>query len=514
MATELIINATFSETRIALLTNGEITELHVERKSDKGIVGNVYKGRVVRVLPGMQAAFVDIGLDRAAFLYVGDIHTDATDIAKYVDNEEEPEIDIANEEEAYTKRNLQSRHKKELGNIQDLIKEGQEIVVQVAKESIGTKGARITTHVSLPGRYVVYMPTIDHIGVSRKIQDDDERRRLRRIVDESSRKSGGFIIRTIAANKNQDFIKQDIEYLIRIWEQTQKNSKKSKAPALIHTDLDIVLRAVRDMFTDEVDKLIIDSEKSFKSIRQFVDTYNPRLKSKVVLYDKKKPLFDHYGIEEDIQGALVRKVWLKSGGYLIVDQSEALTSIDVNTGRYVGKRDLEDTILKTNLESAEEMAHQLRLRNIGGIIVLDFIDMEKQQNREKVYRVLNDELKKDKAKTNTYFFSELGLVEMTRKRVREDLIRTLTEPCYYCEGKGFVKGAETMCYEIFREIFREINDIDSKQIVVYTHPDVADLLLKEEKGGIKMLEERFDKKIIIKKDQSFHQEQFEIFGET
>lgn len=518
MASELVINSTFGETRIALLTNGEVAEVHVERERNKGIVGNIYKGKVVRVLPGMQAAFVDIGLERAAFLYVGDIHTDSSDLDDLIedddDGREEQGIDIENEEEAYAHRNARSKTRKEPGLIQDLLKEGQEILVQVAKESMGTKGARITTHITLPGRYVVLMPTVEHVGVSRRIVNEDERRRLRNIIENGPKGVGGFIVRTLAENKSNEMIQQDMEYLARLWGEIQNNTKDTKAPVIIHNDLDILLRAVRDMFTEDVERLTVNSEEAFKNIRHFVESYNTRLKNSIFLYDRKKPIFDYYGVEEEINRAMARKIWLKSGGYLIIDQSEALTSIDVNTGRFVGRRNLEDTILKTNLEAAEEMAHQLRLRNIGGIIVLDFIDMEQPENREKVFRVLNEALKKDKAKTNTYFFSELGLVEMTRKRVREDLIRGLTERCYYCEGKGYVKSKETVCYEIIREIIREISNIDAKQVSVYAHPDVTNFLLKEENVALKWFEEKFNKLVIVKADPSFHQEQFEIFGDT
>jgi len=409
-------------------------------------------------------------------------------------------------------RRFQKKRARGSANIQDLLKEGQEILVQVAKAPIGTKGARLTTHISLPGRNLVLMPTVKHLGISRRIESERERRRLRDIFTKRLRpKDAGFIIRTVAEGKSFRDLKADAEYLLKTWARIKRDSKKKRAPALIHEDLSLSMRSVRDFFTEEVDSFVIDNAEEHENVLQFIEQFMPQLKSTVKLFKGPSQLFEHYGIEAEISRALNKKVWLKSGGYLLFDQSEALTAIDVNTGRYVGSKSLEETILKTNLEAVKEIAYQLRIRNVGGIIILDLIDMESMENREKVYQALQEALSEDKSRTNILKISELGLVEMTRKRTHEDLIRYLTEACSICEGRGYHKSRRTVCFEIFREIEKEAIS-NTKNIVVFAAPAVVTRMMNEEKKHVAMLEERFGKKISVKPDPAFHVEQYEVFG--
>src|SRR5512136_915066 len=448
MSNEILINANSGETRVALLEGDILVELYVERSSEQGISGNIYKGRVVRVLPGMQAAFVDIGLEKAAFLYVSDVHQDFDDLEVLMRGREEDGNghSPADEEEVL---NLDTPF-----HIEDLLHEGQDILVQVSKEPLGTKGARITSHISLPGRHLVLMPMVDHIGISRRIENEAERKRLRDLIQKIKPAGCGLIVRTASEGKGEAEILQDLDFLMKMWANIQKRKATSPVPSLVHKDLDITLRAIRDLVTQDVERVMVDSEEEYRKIMDFCETFMPQLKSSIEPYNKEEPLFDLYGIEMEISRAMGRKVWLKSGGYIVIDITEALTVIDVNTGRYVGRRNLEETILKTNLEAAKEIAYQLRLRNIGGIIIIDFIDMEREGDREKVYQAFEEALKKDRQKTNIFKISELGLVEMTRKRTRENISRILGEPCPYCEGAGLVKSKTTVCYDIFREIER------------------------------------------------------------
>ncbi len=491
---------------MALLENKLVTEIFIERAKDRGNTGNVYKGRVVKVLPGMQAAFVDIGLEKSAFLYVADVYNSVEEYAHMMAEDitaEEEEIEI--EEEGRPRRRRPSSM-----TIEELLQEGQEIIVQVAKEPIGTKGARVTSYVTLPGRYAVYMPTVDHIGISRRIESEAERKRLKDIVMSLKKPGAGYIVRTVSEGQDEAELKRDMDFLELLWQRILKKNEKLSAPSVLHYDLDLVFRTIRDLFTLDVEKLVIDSATEYQRVKEFADAYLPQLSEKVELYDKDEPIFDAYDVEIEISRALGRKVWLKSGGYIVIDQSEALTAIDVNTGRYVGKRNLEDTILKTNLEAVREIAYQLRLRNIGGIIILDLIDMEKEENRRKVYTSLQEYLSHDKAKTNIYHLSDLGLIEMTRKRTRESLGRSLCDPCPYCEGRGFIKSSVTVCYEIFREIRRIAHSAKEKKIMVSVNPEVADLLFDEERQGVDDLEMEFKKKLIIKGDTTLHQEQYDI----
>lgn len=498
MSSEIIVNAGIEETRVALLENGLVTEIYIDRTKDRGIAGNIYKGRVMKVLPGMQAAFVDIGLDKSAFLYVGDVFDSSSEYVPMMDDE-----GIELEVEPRRRRQRDA-------SIDELLQEGQDIVVQVAKEPISTKGARVTTYISLPGRYLVMMPGVNHIGVSRRIENVEERRRLREIVGKVRKPNTGYIVRTASDGKTEDDIVADMEFLSRLWESIQQKREKGAAPALLHNELDLVFRVIRDVFTEEVDKMVIDSDEEYRRVKEFVDSYIPQLGRRIKLYDEDEPIFEHYGVEIEISRALGRKVWLKSGGYIILDQTEALTTIDVNTGRYVGKRTLEDTILKTNLEAVREIAYQLRLRNVGGIIILDFIDMENESNRRKVYNALQEALARDKAKTTISHISPLGLIEMTRKRVRESLGRTLCEPCPYCEGRGYVKSSRTICYEVFRGLRKAFAGSEEKKALVTVNSSVADMLYDEERQGVEELEKEFGKKVVIKADPNLHQEQYEV----
>ncbi len=497
----LVINAEGPETRVALIEKGQLSELYIERRRERGIVGNIYKGRVKRVLPGMQAAFVDIGVEKAAFLYVGDVRGSPEDWkALFSDSDES---------ESKPKKRQSSNAK-----IEDLVKEGQEILLQVAKGPIGTKGARCTSYVSLPGRNLVFMPTVDHVGISRRISSEKERKRLRTIVDSMRPEGAGFIVRTVADGVSEKELQSDMEFLIKLWNSILKKNGTAKAPSPLYNDLDLLLRSVRDLFTSEVDKLIVDSKSEYERLMKFVSAFMPDFGGKIELYDEREPIFDGYGIESEIDRALERKVNMRSGGSLVIDQGEALTAIDVNTGKFVGKRSLEETITKTNLEACKEVADQLRLRNIGGMIIVDFIDMDREANREKVMRAFEEALKLDKAKANVTKISELGLVEMTRKRTRESLGRMLTESCPYCEGKGYIKSKTTVCYELLRQLRREGGTHREDYIVVSVHPEIADILITIESQYIEELEKRLQKRIIIEAKKHFHLEKFEIHGRT
>ncbi|HEY4485815.1 MAG TPA: Rne/Rng family ribonuclease [Nitrospiria bacterium] len=553
MGTEIVINAAREETRVAVLENRAVTELYIDRRKDQGIVGNIYKGRVVKVLPGMQAAFVDIGAERAAFLYVDDITFRADDYSRFLDEMEEkperpavdapedatdealdgpdeetnlaaasgdPPVPLSTEgETAETKSPEESREPRpqrdrprRTGNrsIEELIQEGQEIMVQVTKEPMGTKGSRITTYISLPGRYLVFMPSVNHVGVSRRIGRDDERGRLKDMIRRLRKPGSGYIVRTVSEGMTEDEVRADMAFLDLVWNNTLKKNESLAAPAMLHNDLDLVFRVVRDLFTPRVDRLIVDTKQEHDRIKEFVNTFMPELSARVELYNRDEPIFENLEIEMEISKALGRKVWLKSGGYIVIDPTEALTVIDVNTGRFVGKRHLEDTILKTNLEAVKEIAYQLRLRNIGGIIVIDFIDMERERNREKVNQLLQEILSKDRAKNRIIRISDLGLVQMSRERTREDLLRVLCEPCGYCEGRGYTKSAATVCYEIFREIRKIGASPRYKKIIIGVHPDVANLMYDEERQGIEELERDYHKKVIIKADSNLHIEQYDV----
>lgn len=508
MASEILINVKPNETRVAYVESGTLVDLKFERKTSPTLVGTVHRGTVIRVLPGMQAAFVDIGLDRAAFLYVGDIRED-------VDSEAYPFSEIDRDEPLSTNDGEGHNHERLASNktpIQDLLKEGQSILVQVAKDPLGTKGARLTTHVSLPGRFVVYLPTIRHLGISRRIENEKERERLKNLVQKIN-PQGGVIVRTAGEGAADDQLKADIEYLDRLGKEIFKNYEKRKSPGQIHSEIDVELRALRDMMSEEVTAVWVDDEDVHKKVSKFVSQLMPKYKQNIIFYDQQKPLFDMYDIDMEISRSMDRKIWLKSGGYIVIDEAEALVVIDVNTGRFVGKKDLEDTILKTNLEAVREIAHQLRIRNCGGIIIVDFIDMEKETHREKVVDAIREETSNDRARTHVIAMSQLGLVEMTRKRIRPSLIKTLAEPCEYCEGKGYIKKKSTVASEIFREIEREAPTLDKKNssIVIHCHSEVVDWIYELESESLEHVEKKIGKSIAFKIEPTYHLEQYEVF---
>lgn len=508
MAAEILINVKPQETRVAYVEGGVLADLKVERKTSPTLVGSIHRGKVLRVLPGMQAAFIDIGLDRAAFLYVGDIRQDFdSDTYPFSDVDSDEPINAEDADDAISTSATASKTP-----IQELLKEGQSLMVQVAKDPLGTKGARLTTHISLPGRFVVYLPTVKHLGISRRIENDQERDRLRGLVQKIN-PTGGVIIRTAGEGASEESFRADIEYLDRLGKEIFKNYEKKKSPGLIHSEPDVELRALRDLMNEDVTSVWVDNEEVHKKVEKFVAQLMPKYKQNIVLYTEKKPLFDLYDIDLEISRSLDRKIWLKSGGYIVVDEAEALVVIDVNTGRFVGKKDLEDTILKTNLEAVKEIAHQLRIRNCGGIVIIDFIDMEKESHREKVLEALAEDLQKDRAKTNIVSMSELGLVEMTRKRIRPSLIKTLCEPCDYCDGKGYVKRKSTVANEIFRELERDAGTLDNKKvnIVIHCHAEVVDWIYEAEGETLEHIEKKLGRSVAFKIEPKYHIEQYEIF---
>ncbi len=507
MTSEILINSNPREIRVALVENNQLAELFIEHKANKGIVGNIYKGKVTKILPGMQVAFVDIGLEKAGFLYVGDI--DVLDMLDLEDNDgngiplkDEP-IDEGDDPE--------SRENGHEIPIQDLLTEGQEIMIQVAKNPLGTKGPRITTFISLPGRYLVYMPTVNHINVSRRIEDEVEKERLKELVGEIGKEGEGYIVRTAGQGCQKEDFESDLNFLHRLWDKLKKKSENAVPSRLLYEDLNLIFRSIRDLFTKDVQRLVIDSKEDYDQCIEFCSNFLPHLVDKIELHDAQIPIFDHHGIEIDINRALDRKVWLKSGGYISIDQTEALVAIDVNTGKFVGHSDPEETILKTNLEAVKEIVYQLRLRNIGGIIIVDFIDMAREESKEIVWNALSQALKGDRSRTKILKISELGLAEMTRKRVRESLVQTLCDPCSYCEGKGYIKSTVTVCYEIIREIQRLVaNDPNPKTIKVEVHPAIHDLMYEEETSFVEEVEEKYDIKLVFEINPKRHQENYHI----
>ncbi|MBC7370572.1 MAG: Rne/Rng family ribonuclease, partial [Bdellovibrionaceae bacterium] len=495
MSAEILINVKPHETRVAYVDNGTLLDLKIERKTSPTMVGSVHRGHVIRVLPGMQAAFVDIGLEKAAFLYVGDIREDIdSDSYPFSDIDRE---DVLGSEQETDSAPATSHHNKT--PIQDMIKEGQYILVQVAKDPLGTKGARLTTHISLPGRFIVYLPTVRHLGVSRRIESEEIRENLRHMVQKIN-PQGGVIVRTAGETATEESLRSDIEYLDRLSKEIFKNYEKKKTPGMIHQEPEVELRALRDLMSENVSSVWVDDEEIHKKVTKFVAQLMPKYKQNVVFYEEKKPLFDLYDIDIEISRSMERKMWLKSGGYIVIDEAEALVVIDVNTGKFVGKKDLEDTILKTNLEAVREIAHQLRIRNCGGIIIIDFIDMEKESHREKVLDALAEELVRDRARTNIVSMSQLGLVEMTRKRIRPSLIKTLCEPCSYCEGKGYIKRKSTIANEIFRELERDAGNLDKKKsnIVIHCHGEVVDWVYEMEGESLEFIEKKIGRSIAFK----------------
>jgi len=613
---QIVINVDIGETRVALIENGIVTELHIERRGERSNVGDVYLGRVTRVLPGMNAAFVDIGLERAAFLHSEDVVAEQrlrettvfyddddggddvpppptklpASVAEQLDadrSDNEPlaldgkgDSDGEDEDFALVERwhdhsdhdhddhggegiddevgvgdiladaggELPSREPAPSGGqrrlpksqrqkrkearrrqgsggrpqrkekpvrspIRDLLREGQEIVVQLSKDPIGTKGARCTSHISLAGRYSVYLPTVEHVGVSKRIGSEKERRRLREVIEQLKPEKGGIIVRTASEGLTKKGLKTDVAYLVTLWNDIWRKREQARGASLLFSELDVVLRTVRDMMGPDIEKVIIDDRESHARCVRFVEQFMPERKDDIVLYAGDEPLFDAYGIEDEIARALARKVPLPSGGYLIIDQAEALTAIDVNSGRFVGQKDVEETVTQTNLEAVDEIAYQLRLRNLGGLVILDLIDMERPGNRDKVYKALAEALAKDKAKTSILRISELGLIEMTRKRTRESLGRQLYEPCFYCDGTGQTSSRLTIAYEVLRQIRREKDQLKGYTIVVHAHPAVADALKHEAKEAFEEAQRRFQRRIVVMSKPEYHIEQFDLSGQ-
>jgi len=501
MRNEIIINAELGETRVALIESGEFAELHIERQRDKSVVGNVVKGRVSRVLPGMQAAFVDIGLEKAAFLYVGDYFESVLETGQ---TEGEPGS-------GGRRRNSRGRNGRSAPpRIDTVLQEGQEIIVQIAKEPIGSKGARITSSLSIPGRHLVLTPWSRRVGVSRRIGSDKERRRLREVVERLRPQNLGFIIRTAGDGVTEADLQADIRYLATVWAAIQQRHAEKSAPAVLYSEHDLPLRIVRDLAGHETKRIVSDNKDVYESIQSFVERFVADPKPEIDHYQKDLPVFEHFGLEPQIHANLERKVWLKSGGSLVIDKSEALTAIDVNTGRFVGKRDLEETVLKTNLEAVTEVVHQLRFRNLGGLIIIDLIDMESAGNRDKVYRALGDALRADKARTNILKISELGLVEMTRKRTRENLVQTLCEPCSHCEGRGYVLSSESVGFRVLREIRKHLPTLRGRPIAVAVNPHVAEELLTRSKQALAELSEEIGRDVEVRARPTMHQERFEL----
>lgn len=486
MSAELLINVTPSETRVAMIEGGCLQEIHVEREAKRGIVGNIYKGKVSRVLPGMQAAFVDIGLEKAAFLHASDIvpHTECV-----AENE---------------KQQFQVR------DISELVRQGQDIVVQVVKDPLGTKGARLTTDITLPSRYLVFMPGASHVGVSQRIDSEEERNRLKRVVGKYCDENGGFIIRTAAEGADDKELSQDASFLKRLWSKVTERRVKYKTRSTLYGELGLSQRVLRDFVGTELTKILVDSRLEFENLKEFTSEYVPELTEKLELYEGEKPIFDMYDTENEIQRALERKVVLKSGGYLIIDQTEAMTTIDINTGAFVGRRNLEETIFNTNIEATQAIARQLRLRNLGGIIIIDFIDMTSEEHRQRVIHSLQVSLDKDRVKTNINGFTQLGLVEMTRKRTRESIEHILCSTCPTCEGRGRVKTVESVCYEVLREITRVNRAYDVDKFVVYASPAVADTLQGDEYHALAELEVFIGKQVRIQAEPLYIQEQFDV----
>jgi ribonuclease G len=493
---EILINVTPRETRVGVVENGMLQEVHVERASKRGYVGNVYKGRVQRVMPGMQAVFVEIGLERAAFLHASDIVRPASG-----ENGES---------------NGNGNGNGHLPSISELVHEGQEIVVQVVKDPISTKGARLSAHLSIPSRYLVLLPYARTLGISARIEDETERQRLKDVLtqlitdENASGNRPGYIVRTNAEGQSAESLAFDVAYLTKVWRVVQENIAKAKVGERVYEELALPLRSLRDMLNDDIEKVRVDSRSTYEKVVKFVHKFMPSLDDRIEHYDGERPIFDLYGAEDEMQRALKKEVPLKSGGYLIVDQTEAMTTIDVNTGAYLGTRNLEETVYRTNLEAAQAASRQLRLRNLGGIIIIDFIDMNDEEHKRQVLRMLSKGLTRDHAKTTVYPMSALGLVEMTRKRTTESLARQLCEPCATCNGRGQLKTAETVTYEIFREITRAVRQFNAEKLLVMANPAVVARILEEESSAVAELEEFISKSIRFQAEEHYSQEQFDV----
>jgi ribonuclease G len=491
MASELIINVTFNETRIAFLENAVLIEFFLEQKNGHSMVGSIYKGKAARIVPGMDAAFIDIGLEKSAFLYVGDIILDRMMYEEFDDSDFRIE------------RNER---------IEGVLEDGQELIVQVSREPIGQKGTRVTSKITLPGRLLVLMPATDHVGVSRRIEQEEERKRLAALLKQICPSGYGVIARTASEGKSGEELEADLNFLVRIWESIQEKAKSARAPSILHQELGIIFRVIRDLHSHNLKKIVIDDEFVYKRVADFLKEYLPEEGCEVAHFDEKDPIFEAYGIEIEIAKLLHKKIWLKSGGYIVLDYTEALTVIDVNTGRYLGKKDLEDTILRTNLEAVKEIAYQVRLRNIGGIIVIDFIDMERKESRDLVFQTLVETLKKDRIKTFTYPISEIGVVQLTRKRTRHNIVNLMSETCPNCDGSGYIKSRYTVCYEVLRELKSDCRKDEGKIFNIHLSPEVARLLYEEEKSSLEYIETTYKTKVNLIANPSYSIDKFSIEG--
>jgi ribonuclease G len=510
MNKEMIVSSNGHETMVAILEDDLVAEVFVERERHRGVVGNVYKGRVSKVLPGMQCAFIDIGLERDGFLYVSDV-VDTMEEFERLEGDEEA-ADAAGSKGGGRRGERAPQQK-----IEDLIKEGQEIVVQVAKEPLGTKGARLTSQATLAGRFLVFMPTVDHVGVSRKIESREERNRLRGIVRQFREQhgfTGGVIIRTAAGGRPEADIVNDLQYFHDIWTEVRRKHETLRAPAVIYREQSLVSKLLRDLLAEDFSAIRIDNPQEHKNVLELIQRIMPTLASRVKLYTKDYPIFEEYGVQAEIDKALKSKVWLKSGGSIVINQTEALVAIDVNTGRYVGKRTgrLEDTIVKTNLEAVKEIVRQIRLRDLGGIIVLDLIDMEERKNRQKVFQAVEAELSKDRSPSKVVQVSDFGLVIITRKRVKQSLERLLTEPCPYCSGTGVIKSSSTICYEILSEVKKIGAELNGHGVVLRVNPEIARALKEEERAVLADLKQALGKEIQLRPDTHLHHEQFDVMA--
>jgi ribonuclease G len=523
MQKEMIVSSNGHETMVAILEDDLVAEVFVERERHRGVVGNVYKGRVSKVLPGMQSSFIDIGLERDGFLYVAEVIDTLEEFDKLSGDDEDEGGGKGRDRDrdgstGSPSTRAQSRVDKPPPKIEELLKEGQEIIVQVVKEPLGTKGARLTSHVTMPGRFMVFMPTVDHIGVSRKIESREERSRLRGIVRdfrEAHGFTGGVIIRTAAAGRPKEDIIGDLDAFHKIWTEMRQRNESSRAPAVLYREQSIVSRLLRDLLTEDFQAIRIDDQTEHQRVLELVERIMPTLAPKVKLYAKPYPIFDEYGVQAEIDKALKSKVWLKSGGSIVINQTEALVAIDVNTGRFVGKKTsgrLEDTIVKTNLEAVKEIVRQIRLRDLGGIIVLDLIDMEDKKNRQKVYQAVEQELKKDRSPSKALQVSDFGLVIVTRKRVKQSLERVMTEPCPYCSGTGTIKSSSTICYEILSEVKKVSPELNGHRLLLRVNPDIARALKEEESAVLEDLRQSIGKEVTIKADTLLHHEQFDVMA--
>ena len=523
MKREILVNSSLIETRVAVVEDGTLVELLIDDSKNRSIAGNIYKGRVLKILPGMQAAFVDIGLSKDAFLYVRDIWEDVDDYERLLalgeengngaaregeeppGEEREPEPTELTEEgvEAEEKPAAPRRSRRPQASIEELIKEGQELLVQVAREPLGTKGARITSRITLPGRYLVYMPTESHVGISRKVESEAERARLRQIIEEINPQREGVIVRTAGMGRSAAEIGADLEFLRTLWRKIRAKAETATAPAVVNRELDLTFRLFRDLFGHDVKRLVVDSPTEYERCQEFADSLFPDLKHHLFLYDEDEPIFKSFGIDKEVEKALRRKVWLKSGGTLVIEETEALVSVDINTGKYVGKHDFDETILKTNLEGAREVARQVRLRDLGGIIIIDFIDMARQEHRDQVLAELKDSLKADRSPTNVSLISELGLVEMTRKRVKQGLTKALSQVCEHCGGMGWVRSTSSLAHQAMREVEWRMLRKRLPRIKIRAHPALIEYLREEEAEAIEQLQQSYGCEVALLPEASY-----------